>query len=113
MFKSKNFSSITINGQKIKYSGSNIMVANGQVIVDGQVVQDNLSGNIKIIVNGDVNKIECCGSVEIHGNSGTIDCGGSCTVGGSVDGNIDAGGSVTCGTVSGDIDAGDSVKCRR
>ena len=41
-----------------------------------------------------MNKIECSGSVEVHGNSGSIDCGGSCTVDGEVKGNIDAGGFI-------------------
>ena len=96
-FKNRNsFSSITVNGETITCSGSGIAIQNN-IVVD----------------NGNVNKIVCSGSVEVHGNSGKIDCGGSCTVGGEVVGNIDAGGSVTCGNVSGDIDAGGSVRCRR
>ena len=114
MFKNKNsFSSVTINGQTITCSGSNIMILNGNVIVDGNVIQTDIGNNAKVIVNGDVNKIECSGSVEVHGNSGSIDCGGSCTIDGDVNGSIDAGGSITCGNVLGDIDAGGSVKCRR
>lgn len=109
----KNFNSITINGQTINYLGSNIIVSNGNVIVDGNIIQTNIGNNAKVVVNGDVNKIDCHGSVEVHGNSGSIDCGGSCTVDGDVNGNIDVGGSVKCGNVSGDIDAGGSVRYRR
>ena len=59
MFKSKNnFNSITINGQTITCSGSNIMISNGNVIVDGNVIQTDIGNNAKVIVNGDVNKIE-------------------------------------------------------
>ena len=98
---------ITINGKTITCLGTNVVINNGKVIVDGKTIQECNSGDIK------VNKIDCGGSVEVHGNSGSIDCGGSCEVGGDVKGDIDAGGSVTCGNVSGDIDAGGSVRCRR
>lgn len=104
---------ITINGKTITCSGSNVVIRNGKVIVDGKTIQECSSGDINVVIEGDVNKIDCGGSVEVHGNSGNIDCGGSCEVNGDVKGDIDAGGSVTCGNVSGDIDAGCSVKCRR
>ena len=104
---------ITINGKTITCLGTNIVINNGKVIVDGKTIQESNSGDIKVTIEGDVNKIDCGGSVEVHGNSGSIDCGGSCEVSGDVKGDIDAGGSVTCGNVSGDIDAGGSVRCRR
>lgn len=113
MFGRNSFNSIVINGKTINCAGSNIVISNGQVIADGEVVQSNIGDNAKIIVNGNVDSIKCSGSVEVHGNSGPIDCGGSCTIKGDVTGDIDAGGSVTCGNVSGDIDAGGSVRCRR
>ena len=99
--KEKKMNRITINGKTITCSGTNV------------VINKCNSGDIKVIIEGDVNKIDCGGSVEVHGNSGNIDCGGSCEVDGDVKGDIDAGGSVTCGNVSGDIDAGGSVRCRR
>lgn len=104
---------ITINGKTITCSGTNVVINNGKVIVDGNIIQECNSGDIKVTIEGDVNKIDCDGSVEVHGNSGNIDCGGSCEVDGDVEGDINAGGSVTCGNVSGDIDAGGSVRCRR
>ena len=113
LFSKSKFNSVQINGRTITCSGSNITVSNGKVIIDGNVVESGLYGDINIIVNGDVNKIDCAGSVEVRGNSGSIDCGGSCNVGGNVNGDIDAGGSITCGNVSGDIDAGGSVRCKR
>lgn len=111
--KNKSFSTITINGQTVSCYGNNITISNGNVIVDGKVIHSDIGNNTQIVINGDVNKIDCTGSVEVHGNSGSIDCGGSCTVDGDVNGNIDAGGSIECGNVSGDIDAGGSVRCRR
>ena len=113
MFKNRSFSNVTVNGKTINCSGSNMVISNGNIIVDGNVIQSEIGNNAKIVINGDVNKIDCSGSVEVHGNSGEIDCGGSCTVSGNVNGDIDCGGSVECGNVSGDIDAGDSVRCKR
>ena len=89
MFKNRSFSSVTVNGKTISCSGSNIVISNGNIIVDGNVIQSEIGNNAKIVINGDVNKIDCSGSVEVHGNSGEIDCGGSCTVSGDVNGNID------------------------
>lgn len=111
--KEKSMNKITINGETIICSGTNVVTDNGKVIVDGNIIQECNSGDIKVTIEGDVNKIDCDGSVEVHGNSGNIDCGGSCEVDGDVKGDINAGGSVTCGNVSGDIDAGGSVRCRR
>ena len=84
-----------------------------RITINGKTIQECNSGDVKVTIEGDVNKIDCGGSVEVHGNSGSIDCGGSCEVSGDVKGDIDAGGSETCGNVSGDIDAGGSVRCRR
>ena len=102
-----------INGRTINCSGSNISIINDNIIVDGKVIQSNIGNNVQVIVNGDVNKLDCAGKVEVHGNSGSIDCSGSCNVDGNVNGNIRASGSVTCGNVSGDINASGSVRCRR
>lgn len=113
MFGKNVFNNVVINGKTITCSGSNIVVANGEVIVDGKVIESGIGSNPKVIVNGNVNVLSCYGSVEVHGNSGDIDCGGSCTVKGNVSGNVDAGGSVTCGNVSGDVDAGGSIRMKR
>ena len=104
---------ITINDKTITCSGSNVVINNGRIVVDGKTIQEYNSGDIKVVIEGDVNKIDYGGSVEVHGNSGSIDCGASCEVSGDVKGDINAGGSVICGNVSGDIDAGGSVRCRR
>ena len=66
---------ITINGKTITCSGANVVINNGKVIVDGKTIQECSSGDIKVVIEGDVNKIDCGGSVEVHGNSGNIDCG--------------------------------------
>lgn len=112
-FSKNNFNSVTINGKKISCSGSNIVISNGKVIVDGQVVQSEIGNDIHVVVDGNINKLECTGSVEVHGDVNFIDCGGSCTVSGNTKGSINAGGSIHCGAVEGNIAAGGSVHCRK
>lgn len=107
----KGFANITINGRKIHCSGSNMVISNGKIIVDGNVVQDSLSGDIHVEIHGNVAHIQCGGSVTVHGNAGSIDCGNSCTVDGDVVGDIDAGSHVSCGNVTGNVDAGSHVHC--
>lgn len=111
----KKINNIIINGEEITLTGpgSNIVINNGKIIVDGKVIRSELASKVEVTINGDVGSIDCSGSVIVHGNTGSIDCGNSCTVNGDVNGDIDAGNSVTCGNVSGDIDAGGSVRCRR
>lgn len=111
MFNSNGFSQITINGETIRCSGSNITIRDGAIVIDGKEVSiyDRVAPvQLQVVIDGNVNQIHCTGSVEVRGNSGSIDCGGSCSVGGDVTGDIDAGGSVTCGNVTGNIDAGGS-----
>lgn len=108
-FKGEKMNRITINGKTIECSGSNsVVIRNGQIIVDGETIE-KCSHNQNVIIEGNVNSLDCDGSVEVRGNTGSIDCGGSCNVTGNVEGNVDAGGSVNCKNVSGNIDAGGSV----
>lgn len=101
---------ITINGTVFETNGRNISVNNGTVIVDGEVIKKGISGSINIIINGDVNQIDCAGSVTVNGSvAGDIDCGGSVHVNENVKGNIDCGGSCNCENVGGHVDAGGSV----
>ena len=111
--RKNNFTNITVNGRTINCSGSNITISNGKVIVDGKLVQGDMSGDINVEIHGNVENIQCGGSVTVHGNvSGCIDCGTTCNVDGYVNGDIDAGNSVNCGDVAGDVDAGNAVHCR-
>lgn len=105
-----NGNGIKINGMKVE--GNCVVIRNGQMTVDGKVVNRSFEA-AEITIEGNVNSIECYGNVTVHGNVGEIDCGGSVKVSGDVKGDIDCGGSCTCGNVSGDIDAGGSVRCTR
>lgn len=107
-----NFCSITTNGKTIKCSGNNVAVIDGNIIVDGKVIDSSITNNTRIVINGDVGELECDGFVEVYGNTGSIYCGGSCTVSKDVCGSIKAGESVKCRKVSGGICAGGRVQCK-
>ena len=53
---------ITINGKIIPCTGSKVYINNGNVFVDGKVIQE-CSGDINIIIDGDVDGVECNGNV--------------------------------------------------
>lgn len=75
----KNFNRVFVNGKEFACSGRNISIINGKVIVDGAVIQDGLHGDITVVVDGDVNLVDCGGDVTINGSCfGKINCGGSC-----------------------------------
>lgn len=112
-FNKNNFSSVTINGKRISCSGRNVVISNGKIVVDGKVISSEIGDNVTVVIDGNVNKLECAGSVEVRGDANYVDCSGSCTVSGDVKGNVDACGSVHCGAVAGSINAGGSVHCRR
>ena len=108
------YSEITVNGKIIRVRGNNITVINDKIIVDGRVINESMDfKNITVIVEGDCNKLDACGDVEIKGSCGSVDCSGSCHIEGNVHGDIDASGSVTCGDVAGNIDASGSVRCTK
>lgn len=93
--------SININGRT--YSGDNITVNNGQIIIDGEnITFDKNQPQIKVIVTGNLNKLKCT-TAEINGNvignvnATTLKCK---DIGGKVDAN-----TVTCEMIGGDVDA--------
>lgn len=85
-------------------NGSNISIINGRVIVDGKEIANEESKEIYVTIEGDVNKIDCSGSVTVNGNvKGNIDCSGSCDITGDVGGDVDASGSVRCDKILSNI----------
>ena len=98
---------IKINGQS--YSGRNITITNGKVIIDGKnLTPDGDTKEIKIAVQGDVDSInvDVCETIYVEGTVGQIK---TSTGDVKVKGNIVAGnvktmsGDVTCLNVSGDV----------
>lgn len=107
---SRGKSTITVNGKTITVKGNNISVANGRIIVDGKVMEEGLSGDVNVILSGDIKHIDVTGSVTVNGDVfGDIDAGSSVNVSGNITGYVDAGSSVSANNITGDVDAGSSV----
>jgi len=107
---------INISGRSITVpDGSSVSIKGNTIYVNGQPWHegDKLSGIVKIVVEGQVGKLDVeHGNVEVHGDvAGNVECGGSCQVTGSIGRDLDAGGSVQCGDVMGNVSAVMSVNC--
>ena len=89
---------ITINGNT--FSGSNIIVTNGKVLINGKdVTPDSKEINISVVGNIEQLKVDACNKVSVEGNVQSISTkSGDVEVSGDVDGSIS--------TMSGDIDCG-------
>lgn len=105
---------VIING--IKYDapqGSAISVCDDGVYINGilQHKANKKISSVEVNIQGNVNNIDCTGSVYVSGDCGSnVCCGGSIDIGGDVNGDVDAGGSVNIsGSTGGDVDAGGSV----
>lgn len=76
----------TINGITIEGNHKSVVVKNGQVYVDGKLVNENYNG--AIIINGNVDNVNGT-SIEINGNvTGDVD-GTNITINGNVTGDVD------------------------
>ena len=109
---------ISINGKK--YSGNNISMINGKVMIDGKEVDkkskkhefvikiekgavvENIISDESIVVNGDCQNVVSKGSVNCDDVKGNIKARGSVNCD-NVNGNVDAGGSVNCDDVKGSV----------
>lgn len=85
---------IIINGVTHEVYGKNINVSNGKIMVDGNVIEEGLTGIVKVSFEGDLANLECA-DAKITGN---------------VQGNVNAA-DVRCGDVGGNVNGAD-VKCR-
>ena len=101
-----------ING--VKYTGRNISITNGQVIVDGVPQPDNnLNKVVEVrILEGTVQNLKSDASITAGLVMGNVQAGNSVSCD-DVNGSIQAGNSVTCGKVGGSVIAGGSVTCRK
>ena len=98
------------------FSGSNISIINGRVIIDGKEVSvDGLTGvkTSEVVIrieDGSIGELTTDASVTCGAVTGNVTARGSVNAD-SIGGNVDAGGSVNCDNVSGSVDAGGSVNC--
>ena len=97
-------SSITING--MNFSGNNITITNGKVIIDGKS-QTFESKEINISISGNIEKLEVdsCEKVSVIGNVETLKTiSGDVEISGIVNGSVQTvSGDVKCGKISGDV----------
>lgn len=92
---------ITINGETFNVQGKNIVVKNGKVIVDDNIIKESLSGIVKVEFTGDLATLDCNVAI-VNGNiMGDVDC--TTLKCGDVHGDIDAN-TITCKNHYGDID---------
>lgn len=104
---------ITINGNT--YSGNNVVISNGKVIIDGKdFTPETKIINIHVEGNIDELKVDNCNKLLVNGNAKNIKTqSGSVEVSGAVSGDIRTiSGSVNCGDVNSYIQTtSGSVEC--
>lgn len=98
---------IEINGRS--FSGSNISIIGGKVIVDGKEV-DGLQDEkeINIVVNGDIETLQSGnGNVSVTGSAGSVQTvNGGVEITGNVTGSIKTvNGDIRCGEVHGSVNS--------
>ncbi len=89
------------------FAGNNICISNGVVTIDGVVQDGELSGDINVTVNGNVDVLENqVGTITAHNvgeataGSGDINCN-------NVSGSVSTGsGDIRCGSVGGNVRTG-------
>lgn len=99
---------IFIDSTSYDVKGNNVTIKNGEVIVDGIVIKDGLSGIVKIEFQGDLANLDCTTAV-VNGNvQGDVD-GATITINGNVQGDVN-GTTIMCGDIGGDVD-GTTINC--
>lgn len=100
---------ITINGQT--FSGNNIQLKDGRLIIDGEDIGTDGSRVLEIHVYGDVENVTSDKSVSVTGRVlNNVEAGGSVSAS-DIGGDVKANGSVNCDDVKGSVYANGSVNC--
>ncbi len=101
---------LSIDGMHIpgNFSGRNIQVRNGKIIVDGVDITPDAK-TITVEIHGNVDRLEsgACQSTTVNGNVGDINGGSGNIHCGAVTGNVSSGsGKVTCVSIKGNVSTG-------
>lgn len=95
-----------ININNKRYSGQNITVTNGKIIIDGQDVTPD-SKNIYIHVDSFINEInvDVCDEISVGGDVGSVTTqSGNVNIVNNVNGNVKTmSGNVKCNNVTGNV----------
>lgn len=99
---------LTLNG--VSYSGRNISVTNGRVVIDGRDVTAAADSQSKLVieVKGDLEHLEVgsCASVTIAGAVGSVSTASGDVHCGDVGGRVSAvSGDIYCCNVTGDVES--------
>lgn len=107
---------VTINGRSYDVPSGNVSIINKTIYVNGKKFNPDNSYDIReskiinVVVEGNIEIVDCSGNVEVKGNVGKIDCSGNVCIKGDVNADIDCGGNCTIeGNHKGSIDASGSV----
>ena len=96
---------VVIDGKEFK--GNNVVIRNGKVIVDGKTQDGELTGDVNVVVHGDVQSLENHAGNVTAQNVGEVSTGSGDVRCGNVSGSIRTGsGDVSCGNVGGNIRTG-------
>lgn len=102
---------IRVNGQSFSVSGNNlnnIQISNGTIMIGGNIITSDLSGDVHIHWDGPLANLTCDGSVTCQDIQGSAQAGGSISCNNA--GSVNAGGSVRASGNVGPINAGGSVR---
>ena len=88
------------------YSGRNITIANGKVIIDGKdVTPEGKEINIKVEGNIEILKADCVSELTVTGNCGEVSTqSGDISIKGDVNGSVSSmSGDIDCGSIGGRV----------
>lgn len=93
---------INVNGKSYNIpNGASVSIDNNVIRVNGKVLSDygtSIERNIVITVNGNINSLDCGGSVVVNGDVGDADVAGSLECH-DIKGNVDCAGSIRCNKI--------------
>jgi hypothetical protein len=109
----RKMSSVRINGVTI--SGNDILVKHGSVFVDGKVVDTGDSKQIRIEVDGSIERlnVDACDSITVSGSAGSVSTRSGDVTCGNVEGAVSTmSGDVRCGNIGGSVStiSGDIIR---
>lgn len=98
-----------INVNNRSYTGRNIVINNGQIIIDGKNVTPENEKQIEIRVTGDIEtlNVDYCDTLLVAGNAGTVTTGSGDVNVETISGGARTGsGDIECKTINGNVQTG-------
>ena len=107
------FAEVFCNGKRITVNGNDISIINDKIYVDGKeyVPNEKLIGDIKIVINGNVENVESYANLEIHGNVNNVKSNSNFTCN-DVKGDVKSNGTLTCRDILGTVKSNGIINCK-